>query len=163
MLPWTLLWTLTAHAGDPTPVQEGWGLQDVVAVDTTTTDTVQFHLPACDRVRAVFDDPRPPDQARSEKVVVTLHNDSAQICLYRGLVLQGSLEGTYVSSIRNPDGTGFFLPAGGDLSFRIKPTDPSRSRSRVELQIAPGRGTIVLIGSGGAPPPAPPPAPAPTP
>lgn len=122
------------------------GFGEIIAIDTTQTDVYAFPVDACDAVRGFFRDPRPMDVKRPEKIVITIQNLTGATCLYRGVVLQGFLEGTYVTSQRAPQGAGFFLPAHGEVSVRIKPFHPELPRPAIELQIPPGRGFVLLRG-----------------
>lgn len=139
---WT--WIIAGALAQDTP--RPIGLDDVVAVDTSSVDTYVFTIPTCERIRTTFQDERPADARRSDQVVVTIRNTGPQMCLYKGVALAGFLEGTYASSLRNPNGTGLFVPPGGEVSLRIKPSRPHLPRAAVELQIPPGRQMILLTG-----------------
>lgn len=137
-----IAWFLAAALAQEDPSRS----QEVLAVDVSETTIYVFPITSCDRFRA--EQPVVPTSTGRipEKVVVTLQNRSSATCLYKGVVLQGWLEGVYKSSLQLPEGSGMFLPPGGELSFRIKPFRPEEPRGRIQLQLPPKSGAIVLIG-----------------
>lgn len=138
------LLTAFAHAQSSAPA--GFGMDDVVSTDSKKTDTFLFSVPACDRIKALARDERALEDQATDKLVVVVKNTSSRMCLYKGVALLGFLEGTYSTSIRNPDGTGFFIAPGSHLSITIKPKVPNLPRGAVELQIPPSKGLIILRG-----------------
>jgi hypothetical protein len=143
MIAWFLATALAQE--DPSRSQE------VLAVDVSETTIYVFPITSCDRFRA--EQPVVPTSTGRipEKIVITLQNRSPTTCLYKGVVLQGWLTGVYKSSLQLPEGSGMFLPPGGELSFRIKPFDPGAPRGAIQLQLPPKSGAIVLIGVPPAP------------
>lgn len=137
---------LLAHAQDT--VDPALLHAEVIAYDRTETDVYAFAIPRCDKVRAIFRDERPSDRPRTAKVIVSIQNAGTQLCLYKGVSLQGFLEGEYVTSQRNPEGTGFFIQPGGEVSVRVKLAHPERPRGAVAVAIPPGSGVIILQGLG---------------
>lgn len=148
-----LSWLLTIALAQEPP-QGLIGLDDVIGVDTNETTVYVFPLSACDRFRAELPVIATPSGRIAEKVIVTLQNKTGSTCLFRGVILQGWMEGVYLSSQRLPEGAGLFVPPGGELSFRVKPYRPELPRGKVQLQLPPKSGAIVLIGVAPEPPPA---------
>ncbi len=143
MLAWLLMAAL-ADPPTPSPIDEA----TIISQDTLETIVYVFPITACDRVRAEL--PVVPTDGNVEslrKVVVTLQNRTMSTCLYKGLVLQGWLEGIYTPGQAVPDSTGMFVPPGGELSLRIKPFHPELPRGTIQLQLPPKSGAIVLIGT----------------
>lgn len=127
----------------------------VIAMTTVDIDVVSFDLPTCDRVRAEYRDARPPGTPKAPKLKVVLHNQTDQMCFYKGLAFAGTLSGTYQSTITNPDGAGFYVPPGGEVELRLYLTPWDTARDVIRMQIPPDSGLVVLEGfaAAGAPPP----------
>lgn len=148
-----MLALLLANALADPPRDPATDVANIVSVDTTETVVYVFPLTRCDRFRAEQPVVTLPGPVPS-KVVVTLKNQTMSTCLYRGVVLQGWLDGVYKPSQNVPDGAGLFIPPGGELSLRIKPYLPEAPRGALQLQLPPKGTAIVLVGTPptGAPP-----------
>lgn len=114
--------------------------------ESVAIDSYTFTIASCDRIRARTVDDRPADAARSHNVVVVIRNTTDAQCTYTGLVLKGWLEGGYTVSHRKPDGDGFYIPAGGEVLFKVAPKHRDLPRGELQLQIPPDRGIILLDG-----------------
>ncbi len=133
--------------------------QEATHREETTTkepdfDNIVFSIKSCDGVRAEFVDERPVDAPRLNDLFVEIRNATDGLCMYRGVVLKGALQGTYSTNRpRREDGSGFFLAAGESVRIFIKPGASGQDRSRIRLEIAPDRGTILLKAGPAEPPP----------
>lgn len=120
--------------------------------DAPPFDDVKFEIATCDGVRAQVFDTQDPSRKKAEEVFVDITNTSDKTCLYQGVILKGSLEGTYHSTQHRPgSGEGFFVAPGRTLRLMITPTHPELPRTRIRLEIAPGKATILLRGDAALP------------
>jgi len=121
----TALLLMTALAGDPV-----WRMA--------------FSLPSCDRVRSRLKAEQP---ILARELVVTITNPTDTTCTFKGVSLQGTLEGTVRLDPKPADGgQAFTLGPNQAMDLWLKP-DTVRATAMMAFEIAPGSGIIRIEGS----------------